>query len=231
MGSEAVLDGNLAIVKDNTSGDTAEILEHLNQCIQEVLFILPAVCQDHGCAAVAHPGAEKVDGSFDAVQVDGSLTPVDLHGISRRKDKRNERLLVLLTKLFHQPPDGCLSAGKAAFGHQPVINPFGCVMLLLRATLTVLIHTLSDESHDILGKYDRLPGILLPLPWDAVAVPVFLDGVTGDMQHRCNLPLTHAVQPHPANLFINFHCYNHLCPPPIQSETIIEDCSWWLNYS
>ena len=46
--AEAVLDGNLAVVKDNPFGNTAEILKYLNQRIQKALLILPAVCQNHG---------------------------------------------------------------------------------------------------------------------------------------------------------------------------------------
>ena len=90
VGAEAVLNGNLAVVKDNPFGNTAEILKYLNQRIQKALLILPAVCQNHGDTAVAQSRAEEVDGSFDTVQIDGRLTPVNLQGISRRKDKRNE---------------------------------------------------------------------------------------------------------------------------------------------
>ena len=78
MGAEAVLDGNLAVVKDNPFGNTAEILKYLNQRIQETLLILPAVCQNHGGTAVAQPGAEEIDDGFGTVQIDGSLTPVNL---------------------------------------------------------------------------------------------------------------------------------------------------------
>ena len=129
MGAEAVLDGNLAVVKDNPIGDTAEILKYLNQRIQKALLILPAVCQNHGGTAVAQSRAEEVDGSFDTAQVDGCLTPVNLQGISCRKDKRNECFLALLAKFFHQSPDSRLAAGEAAFGYQPVIDPFGGVVL------------------------------------------------------------------------------------------------------
>ena len=57
VGAEAVLDGNLAVVKDNPFGGTA----------------------------VAQPGAEEIDDGFGTVQIDGSLTPVNLQGISRRE--------------------------------------------------------------------------------------------------------------------------------------------------
>ena len=109
VGAEAVLDGNLAIVKDNPFGDTAEVLEYLNQRIQEALLVLPAICQNHGGTAVAQPGAEEIDDGFGTVQIDGSLTPVNLQGISRRERQWNECLLALLAKLLHQPPDGRLA--------------------------------------------------------------------------------------------------------------------------
>ena len=58
VGAEAVLNGNLAVVKDNPFGNTAEILKYLNQRIQKALLILPAVCQNHGDTAVAQSRAE-----------------------------------------------------------------------------------------------------------------------------------------------------------------------------
>ena len=85
VGAEAVLDGNLAVVKDNPFRDTAEVPEYLNQRIQKALLILPAVWQNHGGTAVAQPGAEEIDDGFDTVQIDGRLTPVNLQGISRRE--------------------------------------------------------------------------------------------------------------------------------------------------
>ena len=162
VGAEVVLDGNLAVVKDNPFGNTAEILKYLNQRIQKALLILSAVCQSHGSTAVAQSRAEEVDGSFDTAQVDGCLTPVNLQGISCRKDKRDECFLALLAKFFHQSPDGCLAAGEAVFGYQPVIDPFGGVVLLPGSTLVILIQTLSDKGYHILSKYGGLPGVVLP---------------------------------------------------------------------
>ena len=157
VGTEAVLDGNLAVVKDNPFGNTAEVPEYLNQRIQKALLILSAVCQSHGSTAVAQSRAEEIDGSFDTIQIDSSFAPVNLQGISCRKDKRNECFLALLTKLFYQSPDGRLAAGEATFGHQPVIDPFGGVVLFPGFELGVLIQAAFDERHYILGKHGGFP--------------------------------------------------------------------------
>src|SRR5699024_1519277 len=52
------------------------------------------------------------------------------------------------------------------------------------------------------------------LPGHTVTVPILLDGIPGDLQRSSDLPLTRALQPHFANLFVNFHCDNHLYSPP-----------------
>ena len=66
--------------------------------------------------------------------MDSSFASVNLHGISRG-ESRYECFLALLAKFFYQPSDGCLAAGEATFGHQPVVNPLGSVVLLPRLAL------------------------------------------------------------------------------------------------
>ena len=122
--------------------------------------------------------------------------------------------MALLAKLFHQSPDGCLAAGEAVFGYQPVVDPFGGVVLFPGFELGVFIQAASDEGYHILGKHGGFPGVVLPIPGNAVAIPVFLDGIAGDVERCGYLPLAHAVQPHLANLFVNLHCNNHLWLPP-----------------
>src|SRR5699024_3568997 len=46
MSAKTVFDSDLSIVKDNPFRNTAEILEHLHQRVQEALFILPAISKD-----------------------------------------------------------------------------------------------------------------------------------------------------------------------------------------
>ena len=84
MGSEAIFDSDLAVVKDNSFRNTPEILEHLNQCIQEAFFVLPAVSKTHGRTAVAESGTEQVDCRFDTIQINGRFAPVNLQSISCR---------------------------------------------------------------------------------------------------------------------------------------------------
>lgn len=73
--------------------------------------------------------------------------------------------------------------------------------------------------------------VVLSLPENGIAVPVLLDGIAKDMRPCGDLPLAHTFQPHFANLFVNFHCNNHLCSSPIYSDAIIKDAFRWLNYS
>ena len=66
MSADTVFNGNFTVVEDDSPRNAAEILEHLNQSIQEALFILPVVGQYHGSAAVAEPDAEQVNYGLDA---------------------------------------------------------------------------------------------------------------------------------------------------------------------
>lgn len=58
MSAKAILNGNLAIIKDNSLGDATKVLEYLDQGIQKAFLILPAVSQNQRCTAVTKPGAE-----------------------------------------------------------------------------------------------------------------------------------------------------------------------------
>src|SRR5699024_1145259 len=58
MSAETILNSNFSIVEDDSPGDTAEVLEYLDQGIQKAFFILPSVCQNQRCTAVTEPGAE-----------------------------------------------------------------------------------------------------------------------------------------------------------------------------
>ena len=88
-------------------------------------------------------------------------------------------------------------------------------MLFLRTALTVLIQTLLNESHYILGQYARLPRIGLSFPRNTVSIPILLDSIPGNVQRCCDLSLAHPLQPHLTYLFVNAHCYYHLFRPPI----------------
>ena len=53
MSAETILNSNFSIVEDDSPGDTAEVLEYLDQGIQKAFFILPSVCQNQRCTAVS----------------------------------------------------------------------------------------------------------------------------------------------------------------------------------
>ena len=107
MGAESTLDRNTGIVKDNPSGNAAVILEGMDDGIQKTLQILPLVGNDIGCTAVTEPGTEEIEDDLLTIQVNGSLSPVDLDGLSRSEAQRNKcfRLLAGCTHIVDQIPD------------------------------------------------------------------------------------------------------------------------------
>ena len=139
MDTESILDSNLAIVKDNPFGNSAEIEECLNQSIQKALLFLLTVGQHYGSAVVTKPCAEQVDYSFDSAEINSSLALVNLHGISCWKDKRNEAFLGLFPGFSRQPSDGCLAAGEAVFDLQTVVDALGSDALTFILAFTICV--------------------------------------------------------------------------------------------
>ena len=72
---------------------------------------------------------------------------------------------------------------RTAEGQTVNQGSYHCGMLLPEIA-SVLIQTLPDKSYRILSQYGGFPAVVLALPGDADAVPVFPDGVAGDAQHR-----------------------------------------------
>ena len=214
MGTETILDSNLAIFKYDPFGNAAEVPEYSNQCIQKALFVLPAVREYNGYIAVAHTGTEHY-GCPDSLQADGSFAPVYLHGISCRESKRNKGFLCFLPKLMHQPSDRCLTACESVFLNQSVIDPL-CGMVLLSGTAVGIPFQASLDEADHIICYDgSLSAAVLALLGDAVAIPILFDGVAGNVQHTGNLSLAHPVKSHSEYVFVNFQCDYHLCTPTI----------------
>ena len=83
MCTESALNGYSGIVEDDTAGNTAIILEGADNRIQKAFQVLPLIGDDIRGAAVTQPGAEQVDNQLFAIDIDGSLPPIDLHGLSR----------------------------------------------------------------------------------------------------------------------------------------------------
>ena len=61
MSVKAAPDCNSGIVKDDTPGNTAVILEGMDSGIQKTLQILPLVGDDIRRTAVAEPGPEEIE--------------------------------------------------------------------------------------------------------------------------------------------------------------------------
>ena len=66
MGAKSIFYGDLAIVKDDLLRYASKVLKHPYQRLQKTFLILPAVCQNHGCTAVAQPGTEEIHSCFCA---------------------------------------------------------------------------------------------------------------------------------------------------------------------
>ena len=127
-----------------------------------------------------------------------------------RKSQQDEYGYLLFAKLFQQLPYSRLASDETAFSHQPIVDPLGDVALFLGLAPSIFLQAVFDIRNDICGKYRGLSEIIFPLPWHAATVPVFLDGIAGDMECCRDLSLTHAVQSHSANLFVNLQCDTHL---------------------
>ena len=98
-------------------------------------------------------------------------------------------------------------------GSQIVHDAF-CGMVLFLGAMGIFFQAVPDESRHILCQDGGFPAVVFTLPGHTVTVPILLDGIPGDLQRSSDLPLTRALQPHFANLFVNFHCDNHLYSPP-----------------
>ena len=129
MCTEAFLNSNLAIVKDDSCSGTAQDIEDINECIQKALFILTSVCKNYRTATVAQSGAKQIYDSFFAIEIDCSFTPIDLNRISRielkwYKCKRR------LTADFMDSTSDCRFAAFETFFFNEAIKNSSCGMSL-----------------------------------------------------------------------------------------------------
>ena len=90
---------------------------------------------------MTEPGTEEIGDDLLTIQVNGSLSPVDLDGLSRSKAQRNKcfRLLAGCTHIVDQIPDRRLTTGKVLFFHQTLIDLAGRMLLLLDSLPVILI--------------------------------------------------------------------------------------------
>ena len=130
--AETFFDTNFAIVKDEPSGNTAEVVKHPLLGLQKAFRILVQTGHDKNVAAVAESAAEDLDGLPFPAQINGGFAPVDLHGIAGVIFQWHIRLgrNVLFFHFMDHTAHNGVGAGKAHLGHQTVIDPFGGVRLL-----------------------------------------------------------------------------------------------------
>ena len=131
MCAESALNSYLGIVEDDTAGNTAIILEGSDNGIQKTFQILPLIGDDIRGAAVTQPGTEQVNNQLLAIDVNGSLAPVNLDSFSRSESQRNEGLSFLSScpHIMNQIPDRGLTAAEAAFFYQTLVDSPGSIPL------------------------------------------------------------------------------------------------------
>lgn len=81
--------------------------------------------------------------------------------------------------------------------------------------MCIFIQTSFNKVYDIVCEYGGRSGVVLAFLWNMITIPVLLDSVAGDMERCGNLPLAHTFKTHLTNLFVHFHCDNHLYTPPL----------------
>lgn len=235
MGTETALDGNSGVVKDDTARNTAVILEGTDDGIQEALQILPFVSKDIGCTAMAEPGTEQIYDQLFTIDVNGSLTPVDLDSFSRGKPQRNKCLCFLAcgSHIVDHIPDRRFTAGETAFLYQPLVNSTGCMPLFLYPFTVILIQTGRNKLNHIWGHDSRISAVLLPVPGDGVAFPVLFNGIAGNAEllSRRSLPCN-TLQLQTPDLFVHIHRSYHLFFSSYNSvDSIVGHLTRWLKYS
>ena len=90
MFSKSIFYSNFTIVEDNLMGNSAQDIKSTNECIQKTFFILMTIGKYNWSAAVTKPRTEKIDHSFQTVEINCSFAPVYLHCLARFELKRNK---------------------------------------------------------------------------------------------------------------------------------------------
>ena len=123
MCTESALNGYPGIVEDDTAGNPAIILKGTDNRIQKAFQVLPLIGDDIRGSAVTQPGAEQVKNQLLTIDINGSLAPIDLDGLSRSESQRNENLSSLpgCPHIVDQIPDRGLTSCEAAFFYQTLV--------------------------------------------------------------------------------------------------------------
>ena len=173
---KSALNGDTGIVKDDLSGYTAKELDCPGQSIQKAFQVLPFICDDKWSAAETESGAEQVDGHALPAQIDDSFAPVYLHGGAGDKTQRHIgfHCTTLCSQLMNCFPDRGLTAGKAAFLDQSVVDPPGSMVLLAYALLCVCLQAVLNEPDHLRRQHSGFSLVCLPFPRYCVAFPVLL---------------------------------------------------------
>ena len=100
--------------------------------------------------------------------------------------------LFLLQQVQYQTADGCLTTDESQFIHQPVIDTF-CGMALLLGAVGIFFQAVLDESLHILCQNGGFPAVVFMLLGHTATVTILLDGIPGNLQGCGDLPMTFAL--------------------------------------
>ena len=140
----------------------------------------------HRCSITGH----RTDLRFPLRRIDRRLPRLSRSAWHLPEVMSEEQMpLDFLTKMARQMADSRLVAGDTHFLHQTVINAISGMTLLLGTA----IQTVTDKITHILCQSGFCPTVVLAFPGHTITVTIFFDGIPGDLQKSCNLPLTHAL--------------------------------------
>ena len=140
---------------------------------------------------MTQPCAEQVQNLLLAININGSLAPIDLDGLSRSESQRNEDLRFLPSRshIVNQVPDRGLASCEAAFFYQTLVNSTGSMPLLFDPFPVILIQTGRYELNHLRSHDSRFSAVLLTIPRDGLALPVLLNGIAGNTELLCRRAL------------------------------------------
>ena len=188
MEAETFFDTDFAVVKDEPSGNTAEMVKHSLLGFQKALCILVQAGHDEDVTAAAEPSTEDLDGFPLSTQINGGLAPVDLNGIAGVIFQGHIRLgrNVLFFHFVDYTAHNGVGAGKVHFRDQTVIDPLGGVRLLPQPLLLVRFQTHPNEVFDLRSNHTRSTQIFLPDSRHDGSLTVFLYRRPGYTQSFCD---------------------------------------------
>lgn len=133
---------------------------------------------------------------------------------------------------MNQIPNRGFAAGEAAFFHQSLINPTGCVALLFYPFPLIFVQTGGNKLNHIRRHNSSFSTVCLAIPGNSVSLPILLNGIPGDTELLCRCPLArNALQLQTSDSFVHIHRSYHLFFSSYNGVDSIGHTARWLKYS